>query len=398
MLRMREPMKNAVGVFKSFRINNNMKLLCAGMALGMIGFVSCGSGDAPAEPEASFPQVEIRGVYGGIPGAGNADEAKPLSDFGVNAVFLNSRGITGEAVADVHSQGARIFAEFNTLHQAEYLEDNPDASPVGRDGQVCPPAAGWQGICPTHPGYRAERMDEFRQLLKDFELDGVWIDYHQAHANWEMAEPVLPDTCFCERCRELFSSDTGIELPSGSAEDIAGFILDEHGEAWISWRNQVFTDWIRELREILDEERPDALLGYYHCPWTDQEFDGALLDKLAIDLRSQSQYIDVFSPLLYHAYLGRNGDVEWISSHVSWLGEYLGVKGYPGEKIRVWPIVQLADLGGDIPAEEVPAILEAGLQSPASGIMIFSWGRISEQAHKVEEMSRVFQGLRNDQR
>ena len=354
------------------------------------GLIACVSSDVPVEPEKENISVEIRGVYGGIPGSENFEAEKSLADFGVDAVFLNSRSITADTVEAVHSQGAGIFAEFNTLHQAGYLKDHPDAAPVGRDGTLSPPTGGWQGICPTHPGYRAERMREFRQLLSDYDLDGVWLDYHQSHANWELAEPILPDTCFCDRCLGSFSADTGIELPQGDTDVISRFIIEDHGTEWINWRNGVYTDWVREIREILDEERPSALLGYYHCPWTDEEFDGALLEKLAIDLKSQSQYIDVFSPLLYHAYVGKPGDMDWISSHVSWLGNYLGVEGKPGDKIRIWPIVQLADLGSDISASEVPGILEAGLSSPASGIMIFSWGRIKDQTEKVDEMTRVF--------
>ncbi len=354
------------------------------------GFLSCTSPDAPIQEGGGVLPVEILGVYGGIPGDELKDENMTLAGFGVTGIFLNSRSITVETVETVHSQGAGIFAEFNTLHQAEYLGTHPDAAPVGRDGKVSPSASGWQGICPTHPGYRMERMEEFRQLLSSFPLDGVWLDYHQSHANWELADPVIPDTCFCDRCLNRFSSATGIKLPHGPAEDISAYILDEHGDAWISWRNGIYTDWIREFREVLDEVSPQTLLGCYHCPWTDQEFDGALVKKLGIDLKSQAEYIDVFSPLLYHAYLGHAGDLGWISSHVSWLGSYLGVEGKAGEKVRIWPIVQLADLGGDVPVSEVAGVLDAGLSFPSSGIMVFSWGRIKDHPGKVQEMTRFF--------
>lgn len=353
-----------------------------------VAFPGCTSREIAESPVEAARGVEVRGVYGGIPG--EEEDGASLADFGVNAVFLNSRSITPEKAEAVHSQGAGLFAEFNSLHQAEYLEGHPDAAPVGRDGKVSPPAGGWQGICPTHEGYRAERMVEFRQLLRGFPLDGVWLDYHQAHANWELAEPVLPDTCFCERCLGKFSAAAGIELPPGSTGDVSAFILGNHEDEWVSWRNGVYTGWVREFREILDEESPETLLGCYHCPWTDQEFDGALEKKLAIDLKAQAEYLDVFSPLLYHAHLGHPGDMEWISSHVNWLGEYLGVEGKPGDRIRIWPIVQLADLGSDIPASEVSGILEAGLSFPSTGIMIFSWGRIKAQDDKVREMTRFY--------
>ena len=57
---------------------------------------------------------------------------------------------------------------------------------------------------------------------------------------------------------------------------------------------------------------------------------GARLEKLAIDLKAQAAYVDVFSPMVYHARFGHAGDLAWISRQVDWLGEYLGVKGASG--------------------------------------------------------------------
>ena len=76
--------------------------------------------------------------------------------------------MTGELVASLKakSNGLKVFAEFNTMHEASYLKDHPDARPIGADGQVSPPPDGWQGVCPTHPGYRRDRMDAFRQTLR----------------------------------------------------------------------------------------------------------------------------------------------------------------------------------------------------------------------------------------
>ena len=34
------------------------------------------------------------------------------------------------------------------------LPEHPDAAPIGADGLPCPPPDGWQGVCPTHAGYR----------------------------------------------------------------------------------------------------------------------------------------------------------------------------------------------------------------------------------------------------
>ncbi len=151
---------------------------------------------AAHDDAATSPRIQIRGIYGGVP-TQILDRGRSLADYGVNAVWLGSGSLTRESIGLMKRQGAKVFAEFNTMHNAAFLKDHPDAAPVGPDGMPCPPPDGWQGVCPTHPGYRKSRMEEFRQTLRAFEVDGIWLDYHHAHANWEQAVPSLPDTCFC---------------------------------------------------------------------------------------------------------------------------------------------------------------------------------------------------------
>jgi hypothetical protein len=237
-------------------------------------------------------------------------------------------------------------------------------------------------------------MDAFRRLLRDFALDGVWLDYHHAHGSWEQAVPNLPDTCFCERCLSRFQKETGVTLPSSSTAERARLLLSTERRRWVRWRSELFTDWVREFREILDATRPGALLGSFHNPWSDEDHDGARLEKLAIDLRAQAAYLDVFSPMPYHARFGHQDDPEWISRQVAWLGRTLGIEGQPGERHRIWPIVQISDWGEAVIAGQVPAVIDHGSRRPATGVMVFAWGGLRRQPDKVEAVGRAFRALR----
>ena len=338
------------------------------------------------------PYIEVRGIYGGVPT--EMLEHSTLQDFGVNAIFMGAGGLTAESVALLKKQGARVFAEFNTMHDAGYLQHHPDAAPIGTDGQVSPPPQGWQGVCPTHPGYRRLRMDAFRKVLREFAVDGIWLDYHHSHASWERDTPDMPDTCFCQRCLAQFQQETKTALPDKPAPQLTRWLLDTHHDTWVQWRCDVFTDWVREFREIIDATRPAALLGTFHCPWTNAEFDGALRNKLAIDLKAQAKYIDVFSIMPYHARFGHVEDPAWISRQTKWLGDHLGIKGEPNERQHIWPIVQLSDWGESVSVEQVRSVLDHGTRRPATGVMVFNWGSLRNQLPKVEQMGEYYRSIR----
>lgn len=354
-------------------------LLLTGVASG---------GDEPGPRK----HVVIRGVYGGVP-AMLMEKGKKLPESGVNAVWIGERGITKERVAALKAQGAKIFAEFNTLHRAEYLKKNPDAAPVGVEGKRAPAPHGWQGICPTHPEYRKWRMEAFRKLLKEHAIDGVWLDYHHAHASWERAEPALPDTCFCDRCKSRFLEVLAVPGLTRASDLYIDRIRSRMMHAWVKWRCSVFTDWVREFREILDEVRPGALLGTFHCPWTDEEREGALKKKLAIDLRAQKKYLDVFSPMPYHARFGHAADPGWISKQSAWLGKHLDLKGDAKERVKIWPIVQISDWGEAVPVEQIAEVLDHGTRSPATGVMVFRWNALKKKPKKVAAMVDYYKAI-----
>lgn len=338
------------------------------------------------------PHITIRGIYGGVPT--ELLKKTTLREAGVNAIFMGSGSVNADDIARLKKQGASVFVEFNTMHVAGYLKEHPDAAPIGVDGKVCPPPHGWQGICPTHAAYRQSRMDAFRKVLSDFEIDGIWLDYHHSHASWERAEPAMPDTCFCKRCLKQFSRETKKQLPDEPTPKLARRLLGENRETWVQWRCDVFTDWVREFRSIVNDTRPGTLLGTFHCPWAETDNDGALRNKLAIDLKAQAKYIDVFSIMPYHARFGHVDDPAWISRQTAWLGEHLGIQGKPGERHRIWPIVQLSDWGESVPEKQVQTVLDHGTQLPATGVLVFHWGSLRKQMPKADRMTDFYRAIR----
>ena len=367
-----------------------LQTAAAGMALTFAGASLPGVKGMSPSTELR-PWVKIRGLYGGFLTELLARGEKP-ADYGINAIWVGTGSLNAEEIERYHQLGLKVFAEFNSMHAAEFLQQHPDAAPVGPDGLPSPPPSGWQGVSPFHSGYRRNRMDEFRRVLSEFAIDGIWLDYHHSHASWEQAEPQMPDTDFCSAALLQFASVTGIALPE-KTEDAARLLLGEHREAWTDFRCQVFTDWVREYREILNAARPSAVLGTFHCPWSVADKGGAIRHKLAIDLKSQAKYLDVFSIMPYHARFGHVDDIDWIARQTKSLGEFLGLKGIESESKKIWPILQMSDWGEPVTAEQAAEIIEAGTRPPATGVMVFHWNGLAKEWNKITAIGNAYRSL-----
>jgi hypothetical protein len=362
-------------------------LLAAGAATPLLAqHEKAGSSDQ------ARPWLKIRGIYGGYPRE-ILQRGETPADYGINAVWIGSGSLDAAEIDRYHGLGVKVYAEFNSMHFAAFLKDHPDAAPIGPDGKPSPPPHGWQGVSPFHAGYRRDRMQEFRRVLKSFDIDGIWLDYHHSHASWERADPSLPDTDFSPAALRQFSEKTGIELPADTPA-AAALLLGKHREAWTEFRCGVFSDWVREYRDVLNDVRPGALLGTFHCPWSPEDYDGAIRHKLAIDLPSQASYLDVFSIMPYHARFGHAADPAWIARQVQSLGELLTIRGKPDERKKIWPIVQLSDWGEQVPVGQIEMVLAYGSQLPATGVMAFHWSGMSKEWGKVAALGRAYTSFR----
>lgn len=345
-----------------------------------------------AAPEQARPWLQVCGIYGGYPREILQRGETPAA-YGIDAIWVGSGSLHASEIDRYHGLGLKVFAEFNSMHSESYLKDHPDAAPIGPDGKPSPAPHGWQGVSPFHEGYRRDRMQEFRRILTAFEIDGVWLDYHHAHASWEREDPSLPDTDFSPTALRRFTEQTGITLPTDTAA-AAAVLLGKEREAWTDFRCAVFTDWVREYRDVLNDARPGALLGTFHCPWSPDEYDGAIRHKLAIDLVAQRPYLDVFSIMPYHARFGHADDPAWIARQVRSLGKLLKIEGKPDEEKRIWPIVQSSDWGERVPPEQIEAVLRRGAEQPATGVMTFHWSSIAKEWDKVEALKRAYTSFR----
>lgn len=291
-----------------------------------------------------------------------AEQVALLQSWGNTAVFGGYQN--PDFVAAVHDAGMKIYAEFGCFVGAEWWEKFPASRPVIAGGQPLEEEAGWYaGVNPTTPEVRRAKLEALEELLTGRALDGVWLDFIRWPCHWESPTPYLPQTSFDPATLAHFSQDTGIELPPGDTPTVARAIFDQHGSAWTDWRCQQISAWVAEAKALLRRIRPEAILGLFSVPWRLADYEGAMLNIIGQDYRALGQYVDVFSPMVYHRMCGQPPG--WIDQVA---GEAQALSGKP-----VWPIVQSIDKPDPLPAEEYGQALDAALRSPsAEGVLVFN--------------------------
>ncbi len=337
--------------------------------------------------QKSAKTIEIRGIYGNPKPFW--DKGLKLNNLGVNAIFVHSGSINLDMMNKARSEGLRVFAEFATLNGKNYVEKHPEAWALNEKGEKVEAASWFMGVCPTDPGFRQYRFNQLQELLLKFDLDGVWMDYLHWHAQFEEPEPILPETCFCNHCLKTFSKDTGIGLLTGTISEKAKWILNHENKQWRDWRCKIIYGWTAGIKEIISEIRPEALLGLYHCPWNDSEFNGARRRILGLDYDLLKETVDVFSPMVYHGRMGRKP--QWVKENISWFCDRLDIRNdsFP----KVWPIVQAHNDPGIISKEEFETVLTNGLASESSGVMMFTTYAVAEDEGKTQVMKKVYSQL-----
>ncbi len=331
--------------------------------------------------------IEIRGIYGNPKPFW--DKGMNLPSLGANAIFVHSGSINHDMMERARSEGLKVYAEFATLNGKDYVKEHPEAWAINEKGEQVMAASWFMGVCPTEPGFRQYRMDQLRGLLTKFDLDGIWMDYVHWHAQFEEPEPILPETCFCDHCLERFEQESNLQIPDGTIPEKAQWILNNVDKEWRDWRCQVIYGWASDMKAIIKEVNPGIYLGLYHCPWDDDEFNGARRRILGLDYDLLKEVIDVFSPMVYHGRMGRKP--EWVEENITWFCNRLEIE--PGTYPKVWPIVQAYDDPEKISGGEFETVLRGGLASKSTGVMMFTTYAVAEDSVKTKIMEKVYKEI-----
>ncbi|NOZ56915.1 MAG: hypothetical protein GXO73_09050 [Calditrichaeota bacterium] len=356
-------------------------LLRAGFALSVAAVLTLGC----SKPQENHAVKALYGFDPSLPlfqGLTGDQIAQKLVDWGVNAVFGGYRD--SALVEALHARGIKVYAEIGFFVGEKLWEKYPQSRPIKADGLPLEKIEWYAGVTPTISEVQEDRLNALRELLKSTRVDGVWLDFIRWPAKWERPDPILPKTSFDPVTLKQFEEKTGVAIPESltSVPEIANWILTKHEPEWTRFRCEVIADVVARARAICDEAGRPVTLGLFEVPWTADDFGGALLKTVGQDPKRLGEFVDVFSPMVYHGMCGQ--PVDWIARVTTWVHE---TSGKP-----VWPIVQSLDKPEKMSAEEFARTLETALKAKgSSGVIIFTLRETSPD--KLEAMRRVFRSL-----
>jgi hypothetical protein len=238
-------------------------------------------------------------IWFGPYGSTAIEFAALFKNFGVDAFWFHGFDPKAFEVCQAHQIAACV--EFKTF-RADF-NMRPELIPIGADGKPIRFGELVQGVCLSKEEFLLETEQNLRDGLKAYQPAGIWLDY-LTYAGWfETPEPDLQESCFCPACIADFCESTGVDAAKPNE------ILSLYQPAWTQHKCERIARFTAHYAAIIKAHNPHCIVGAYMCPWTPDEFDGALTRIFAQDYGLMAPAIDIFTPLIYVKKSGRNA--EW---------------------------------------------------------------------------------------
>jgi hypothetical protein len=309
------------------------------------------------------------------------DRQSLFDDFealGFNTLLISEAlASDDEFRAQARRRRMAVFVIEPVFYDPDAVKKDPDLFAVtgaGRQAQD-----GWVAfVCPTRDEFRNRKAEAIATAVARLEPDGVSLDFIRYFAYWESIGPErsyasIPNTCYCPRCLERFSLDTGVTLPRSMAtpQQAAAWIEAGPVDVWATWKCRVIASMAEDVVRRVKAARPGVRVNLHAVPWRRDDFGGAIRKVVGQDFAALSRMTDYLSPMCYSAMLKR--DPAWVHSVVE---DLAATASCP-----ILPSIQVGEYyPGDRPlgATDFEACLDAALLPPSAGVVFWSWALIEK--------------------
>ena len=280
-----------------------------------------------------------------------------LQDFGVTGIATESDTYQDRLIEKVHNLGMKFIASiscFSNHGEANrILQERPELHPILENGERRPLMEWYMGITPTYKDYSQSRLDLLESIIRQHDVDGMWLDFVRWPLHWELeirpGKPEPLQSSFDPHTVGRFLEFANLEIPGGvqSIPQQARWILDQHRDQWTDFKCATITRFVAQVKECVDSTRPEVVTGVFLVPAPDNE-RAYLVGQRESEL---APLVDFLSPMAYHPVLHRTPD--WAIGVVNEMVR----RGYG----KVLPVYQVdsaegaelgADFGPPVPVDE----------------------------------------------
>jgi len=303
--------------------------------------------------------------------------------MGINAGFCSQELISDQDfMKEAREHKISTFVIFPVFFNPEAIAQTPHIAAINRNGEAA--AEEWvEFVCPSREEYRKQAVERARRIVRDHQPDGISIDFIRHFVYWEKVYPnrdpaSLPVSCFDSLCLNNFQAETGISIPGelSRTADRADWILNNQGDAWTTWRCQLITAMAEAIAKAAREEKPDILVNIHLVPWAREDFNGALQKVAGQDIKALSEFCDYLSPMTY---------AHMVKQTPSWV-HHIVEDIYMQTGGTILPSIQVgkAYLETEFDLVEFRETVEAALQPPSSGVIVWSWEHLIAEPEKTD--------------
>jgi hypothetical protein len=294
-----------------------------------------------------------------------------LAGYGANALWFHM--FDAAAFEACARYGIAACVEFKTF-RADF-DQRPELIPIGADGGPIRYGHLVQGVCLSRREFLEEVEESLLAGVRAFQPTGIWLDY-LTYAGWfETPEPDLQESCFCPDCIADFCEAKNVDAASPAE------ILTHFAGQWERHKCERIAGWATHYAGIIRAHLPDCIVGAYTCPWTPEEFDGALTRIFAQDYGLLAPAIDVFTPLIYGHKSGRSP---------AWGREFLAAApAFVPQERKVQLILDALDLPASL-------VATAASPSPSWGLQIFGGAQLFCDPEQAQAFARAVEGIQQN--
>jgi uncharacterized membrane protein len=155
----------------------------------------------------------------------------------------------GEICERLQASGKRFILYYSTVFDKKLADAHPDWRMIGGgpDAHMHGEDSRYKQVCPNSP-YRAYTVRALEEIARNYPIEGAFLDM----TFWTTV-------CHCEHCqREWAAASGGKAIPEKNWNS-------PDWKAFLRWRYDVMTGFIRDCTAALHKYRPDIVVSY-QCP------------------------------------------------------------------------------------------------------------------------------------